>query len=115
MTVPDDDNNVQVISLTPEDVQTLVQQSTTLRVKVTRRSLSTMSQPVSIVVTGSFDFDAVEVNDDTSQDEGEGEKTETPINPDEPDDDPTKSPSGKDDGGSSKSSGVWYTILGIVL
>lgn len=115
LTVPDDKNNVQVISLTSEDVQTLVQQSTTLRVKVTRRSLNTLSQPVSIVVTGAFNFNAVEVSDDTSQDEGEGEKTEAPINPDEPDDDPTQTPSGKDDGGFSISPGLIYTILSIVM
>ena len=114
LTVPDDKNNVQVISLTSEDVQTLMQQSTTLRVKVTRRSLNTLSQPVSIVVTGAFNFNAVEVSDDTSQDEGEGEKTDAPINPDEPDD-PTQTPSGKDDGGFSISPGVIYTVLSIVM
>ena len=112
--MPDDKNNVQVISLTSEDVQTLMQQSTTLRVKVTRRSLNTLSQPVSIVVTGAFNFNEVEVSDDTSQDEGEGEKTDAPINPDEPDD-PTQTPSGKDDGGFSISPGVIYTILSIVM
>ena len=115
LTVPDDKNNVQVISLTSEDVQTLMQQSTTLRVKVTRRSLNTLSQPVSIVVTGAFNFDTVEVSDDTSQDEGEGEPTETPTNPDEPDDDPTQTPSGKDEDGFSISPSLIYTILSIVM
>ena len=39
------------------------------QVKVTRRSLSTSIQPVSIVVTGGFDWSSVVVNDNTNQKE----------------------------------------------
>lgn len=72
---PDDYNNVQVISLSATDVQTMVKQSTKLLVTVTRRSLSTSMQPVSVVVTGGFDFDSVVVNDDTSKNEKDKPKS----------------------------------------
>lgn len=111
--VPDDDNNVQVISLSAEDVRTLVQISTTLRVKITRRSLSTLAQPVSIVVTGAFDFDSVVVNDDTSKDESDS--SETTGSPENPDDQSTMSPSDKDEPKTGNSSSLIYVILSIVM
>ena len=66
---PDDYNNVQVISLDAESVASMTQQSNKIIVSVTRRSLTTSMQPVSIVVTGGFDWSAVVVNDDTSKNE----------------------------------------------
>ena len=66
---PDDYNNVQVISLDAERVASMTQQSNKIIVSVTRRSLTTSMQPVSIVVTGGFDWSAVVVNDDTSKNE----------------------------------------------
>ena len=66
---PDDYNNVQVISLDAESVASMTQQSNKIIVKVTRRSLTTSMQPVSIVVTGGFDWSSVVVNDDTSKNE----------------------------------------------
>ena len=69
MSGPDDYNNVQVISLNAADVQSMAKKSNKFQVKVTRRSLSTSMQPVSIVVTGGFDWDSVVVNDDTSKNE----------------------------------------------
>ena len=47
----------------------MTQQSNKIIVSVTRRSLTTSMQPVSIVVTGGFDWSAVVVNDDTSKNE----------------------------------------------
>lgn len=66
---PDDYNNVQVISLDAERVESVTEESDKLIVSVTRRSLSTSMQPVSIVVTGGFDWSSVVVNDDTSKNE----------------------------------------------
>ena len=66
---PDDYNNVQVISLDAERVASMTKQSNKIIVSVTRRSLTTSMQPVSIVVTGGFDWSAVVVNDDTSKNE----------------------------------------------
>lgn len=66
---PDDYNNVQVISLDAERVASMTQRSNKIIVSVTRRSLTTSMQPVSIVVTGGFDWSAVVVNDDTSKNE----------------------------------------------
>ena len=66
---PDDYNNVQVISLDAESVASMTKQSNKIIVSVTRRSLTTSMQPVSIVVTGGFDWSAVVVNDDTSKNE----------------------------------------------
>lgn len=66
---PDDYNNVQVISLDAERVESVTEESDKLIVSVTRRSLTTSMQPVSIVVTGGFDWSAVVVNDDTSKNE----------------------------------------------
>lgn len=66
---PDDYNNVQVISLDAESVASMTKQSNKIIVKVTRRSLTTSMQPVSIVVTGGFDWSSVVVNDDTSKNE----------------------------------------------
>lgn len=71
---PDDYNNVQVISLSATDVQTMVKQSTKLLVTVTRRSLSTSMQPVSVVVTGGFDFDSVIMNDNANGNEEDNPK-----------------------------------------
>ena len=61
---PDDYNNVQVILLDSETVESMTKESNKIQVKVTRRSLSTSIQPVSIVVTGGFDWSSVVVNDD---------------------------------------------------
>lgn len=69
-------NNVQVISLSASDVRSLTSGTNTLRVVVSCDSLSTSFQPVSIVITGSFLFDSVVVNDDRSGDE---EDIPTPI------------------------------------
>lgn len=66
---PDDYNNVQVISLDAERVASMTKRSNKIIVSVTRRSLTTSMQPVSIVVTGGFDWSAVVVNDDTSKNE----------------------------------------------
>ena len=66
---PDDYNNVQVISLDAERVASMTKQSNKIIVSVTRRSLTTSMQPVSIVVTGGFDWSSVVVNDDTSKNE----------------------------------------------
>ena len=66
---PDDYNNVQVISLDAESVASMTKQSNKIIVSVTRRSLTTSMQPVSIVVTGGFDWSSVVVNDDTSKNE----------------------------------------------
>lgn len=66
---PDDYNNVQVILLDSETVESMTKESNKIQVKVTRRSLSTSMQPVSIVVTGGFDWSSVVVNDNTNQKE----------------------------------------------
>ena len=58
-----------MISLDAERVASMTQQSNKIIVSVTRRSLTTSMQPVSIVVTGGFDWSAVVVNDDTSKNE----------------------------------------------
>ena len=68
---PDDYNNVQVILLDSETVKSMTKESNKIQVKVTRRSLSTSMQPVSIVVTGGFDWSSVVVNDDTSKNEAD--------------------------------------------
>ncbi|CBK21446.2 uncharacterized protein [Blastocystis hominis] len=68
---PDDYNNVQVILLDSETVESMTKESNKIQVKVTRRSLSTSMQPVSIVVTGGFDWSSVVVNDDTSKNEAD--------------------------------------------
>ena len=69
-------NNVQVISLSASDVRSLTDGTNTLRVVISCDSLSTSFQPVSIVITGSFLFDSVVVDDDRSRDE---EDVPTPI------------------------------------
>lgn len=56
---PDDINNVQVINLSPTEIQKMMQNSTLLEVKITRRSLSTSKQPFSIVITGGFEYNSV--------------------------------------------------------
>ena len=66
---PDDYNNVQVISLDAERVASMTKRSNKIIVSVTRRSLTTSMQPVSIVVTGGFDWSAVVVNDSANQKE----------------------------------------------
>lgn len=66
---PDDYNNVQVISLDAERVESVTEESDKLIVSVTRRSLTTSMQPVSIVVTGGFDWSSVVVNDSANQNE----------------------------------------------
>ena len=58
-----------MISLDAESVASMTKQSNKIIVSVTRRSLTTSMQPVSIVVTGGFDWSSVVVNDDTSKNE----------------------------------------------
>lgn len=72
-----------------EDLQAVLQQSSKLLVKVTGLSLSTSMQPVSIVVTGAFDFESVTINDDTSKNKKD-EPSKIP-------DDTTENPSNKPD------------------
>ena len=62
-------NNVEVTKLSENDLEDLCgDEPATILVHVRRHLLSTKYQPVSIVITGDFRFDAVEVFDDTSLD-----------------------------------------------
>ena len=63
---PDRENNVEVVKLSSQQLETLCGSTREVVVHVKRYSLSTKYQPVSIVITGDFDFDGVKVEDNTS-------------------------------------------------
>ena len=61
-------NNVEVVKLTSDELRTLCGTTAEVVVHVKRYSLSTKFQPVSLVITGDFNFDSVKVEDDTTKD-----------------------------------------------
>lgn len=61
---PDENNNVQSIYLSPNEIQKMMDGSTAIEVTITRRSLSTTKQPFSIVMTGGFEYNSVSVKQD---------------------------------------------------
>ena len=61
-------NNVEVVKLTSDELRKLCGTTAEVIVHVKRYSLSTKFQPVSLVITGDFDFDSVKVEDDTNKD-----------------------------------------------
>lgn len=61
-------NNVEVVKLPTDKLFMLCRNTLEVIVHVRRHALSTKFQPVSLVITGDFDFDKVKVEDDTAQD-----------------------------------------------
>ena len=64
----DRENNVEVVKLPTDKLFMLCRNTLEVIVHVRRHALSTKFQPVSLVITGDFDFDKVKVEDDTAQD-----------------------------------------------
>ena len=59
---------MEVVKLTSDELRTLCGTTAEVIVHVKRYSLSTKYQPVSLVITGDFNFDSVKVEDDTTKD-----------------------------------------------